>query len=294
MTARTTLGFTLYILGAYALAAMLCVSLGEALSQSLGVPTHKIIGRGGLLIALLGFWPFLKLMDLADKESLGYRLPAPRFRRKMLRGFLVGMVVLLVLSVALLGLDIRIPREQDAGLWFIKPLYQGLLGGLAVGLVEETFFRGAFFTAIRRQGGSLVAALILPSLVFSALHFLKPQSIPPGTPIGLDSCMASLGGGFVHLFHSEHLDSLAALFMVGLFLALVRQRSGDLAWCIGLHAGWVLVIKLTHAYSQVNPKSGYVYLAGGYDGMIGWLAAGWLGLLSLVLWFWPGRDPAGS
>ncbi len=137
-----------------------------------------------------------------------------------------------------------------------------------------------------------MAALVLPSLVFSALHFLKPQPFPPGMPIELGGCMASLGGGFVHLFHPGHLDSLAALFMVGLFLALVRQRSGNLAWCIGLHAGWVLVIKLTHAYSQVNPKSDYAYLAGDYDGMIGWLAAGWLGLLNLAFWYWPVRDPA--
>ncbi len=291
---RAGLIFSFYVLGAYTLAALLCVPFGDSITQALGVPPHKLIGRGGLLIALVGFWPFLKWMDLADKEHLGYVSTGPLLRKNMLYGFLAGILILLLLSMALLGLEIRIPRIQTSDWWFIKPLYQGLLGGLAVAFIEETFFRGAFFTAIRRDGGGTILALILPSLVFAALHFLKPQPIPPDMPIDLGACLTSLGGGFVYLFQAVHLDSLAALFMVGLFLALVRQRSGSLAWCIGLHAGWVLVIKLTHAYSVENPRAGYAFLAGEYDGLIGWLAAAWLGLLSLLYWYWPVRNPSGN
>lgn len=285
---RATAIFTLYILGAYALAALLCAAFGAELSQALGVPPHKIIGRGGLLIALLGFWPFLRWLSLADRRSLGYELPGPRFRRELLWGILAGILILSALSIALLGLEIRVPREQAEPYWFVKPLYQGLLAGLAVSFIEETFFRGACFTAVRRNGGSLAAALILPSLVFAALHFLKPQPLPPDAPIGLQACLDSLGAGFIHLFQWRHLDSLAALFMVGLFLSLVRVRSGHLAWCIGLHTGWVLVIKLTHEYSQTNPAAPLGFLAGDYDGMIGWLAAAWLVLLGLALRGWPG------
>ncbi len=283
---RQTAVFFLYILGAYLLAALLCIPFGDWLSQITGAPVHKIIGRGGLLIALLGFWPFLKLTGLANKQSLGYAVPARQFHRQLMLGYLAGLVILLVLSLMLLGWDIRVPKHHDDYGWIVKPLYQGLLGGLAVGFIEETFFRGAMQSAIKRHAGTL-AAIVLPSLLFAALHFLKPQPLPADAPVAVAAVLTSYAGGFGYLFQSSHLDSLAALFMVGVFLALVRNRTESLAWCIGLHAGWVMVIKLTHAYSYRNPEAELFWLAGHYDGMIGWLAAGWLAVLSGLLLLWP-------
>jgi membrane protease YdiL (CAAX protease family) len=231
-------------------------------------------------------------LRLADRRALGYGLPSTDFRRALTRGFGLGVLILAALSIALWALDLRIPRFAGELPAVPKVLAQGLLGGLAVGFIEETFFRGAMYSAIRRGGGSRTAAVLLPSLLYAAMHFLKPQPFPAGAEVSLTTCLSSLGGAFPALFRLENLDSFAALALVGIFLGLVRLRTGHIAWCIGLHAGWVLVIKLTRSYSEVNPGASGAWLVGDYDGMIGWLAAGWIGALALVLWL--GRQPGGT
>ncbi|MBS1173861.1 MAG: hypothetical protein H6R12_2691 [Proteobacteria bacterium] len=40
------------------------------------------------------------------------------------------------------------------------------------------------------------------------------------------------------------------------------------------------MIQVARYLTDANPGSGYAFLTGTYDGVIGWLAAGWLALLS--------------
>jgi membrane protease YdiL (CAAX protease family) len=282
---QPTLIFTLFILAAYLLASLLCALLGDPLAALLQVPEHKIIGRGGLLLALIGLWPLLKSLNMLDRALLGYGVPAREFRRHLLFGLGVGVAILACLGTALWGLGIRAPSLDAQSPALLKVLAQGLLGGLAVGFIEETFFRGALQGGIRRRGGGTVVAVLLPSLLYAALHFLKPQQVAPQA----GSCLASLAAGFPALFRMENLDSFVALTLVGLFLSLVRERCGHIGWGIGLHAGWVLVIKLIQSYSDNVPHAPLGFLTGSYDGVIGWLAAGWIGLLALVLALWPRR-----
>ena len=77
--------------------------------------------------------------------------------------------------------------------------------------------------------------------------------------------------------------------MVGVFLALVREGTGHIGWCIGLHAGWVFVIQLTRRLTDGNPSSDLAFLTGDYDGIIGWLAMAWIGLLAAGYWRWSRR-----
>lgn len=280
---RATAVFFLYILVAYLLAALLLVPIGGWLVSSTDIAPNKFIGRGGLLLAMGFLVFFLRWQGLANKSDFGYGLAGPAFRRSMTLGWIAGILILACLTLAQLALNLRFIPDEESQRALINVLAQGILGGLAVGFIEETFFRGALFSAVRRQGGSAATAVIVPSLLFAMLHFIKPQPIPPGTEITLMTSLDSLASAFPNMFRAEHIDSFAALFMVGVFLALVRHRTGNIAWCIGLHAGWVLVIKLTLAYTYLDPDSPYVYLVGTYDDLIGWLAAGWLGVLSLGL-----------
>lgn len=288
---HTSLLFFLFLLGAYTLAALLCVPFGEYVTAAAGVPIHKFIGRGGLLLALLGFWPFLKALRLMDRHSLGYALPGAEFRLSLIKGFAAGVLILACLAISLLTLGIRVVPSGGEPPLLLKVLAQGLIGGLAVGFIEETFFRGALFSAIRRHGGHAVTAIALPALLYAALHFLKPQPFPAGTEVTLTATLTSLGGAFPALMQMENLDSFAALFLVGVLLGIVRLRSGHIAWCIGLHAGWVLVIRLIHKYTELDPGAPLTFLVGTYDGVIGWLAAGWIGLLALGIALWPKNGP---
>jgi len=49
-----------------------------------------------------------------------------------------------------------------------------LLAGIAVAIVEETFFRGGVQGALQRAT-NLPVAIVLASAVYSIVHFLKPK-----------------------------------------------------------------------------------------------------------------------
>jgi hypothetical protein len=70
-------------------------------------------------------------------------------------------------------------------------------------------------------------------------------------------------------------DSFLALAAVGVLLGVIRARTGHIAACIGLHAGWVCVIGVLRELSVRNPASRWSFLVGDYDGVVGWLVFAW-------------------
>ena len=76
-------------------------------------------------------------------------------------------------------------------------------------------------------------------------------------------------------------DSFVTLLLVGLLLGLVRHWTGSIAAGIGLHMGWVWVIKLT-TDGRDRIRRGRAARPGWsarFDGFTGWLVAGWSLLL---------------
>lgn len=249
---------------------------------------HRVMGRLAQAFILIGLWPFLKAMGLVDRQALGYGVSRPRFLNAMWRGWLLGVAILVVLVLNLLLLDVRLPdvAEDD---WLVPLLEKSLMvliGGLLTSLLEETFFRGAVYSAIRRSDGA-ASAILWSSFLFALLHFLKPHALPDGATFDWAGTLHMFVQVFAGVFQWKHLDSFAALFLVGVFLALVRERSGHIGWCIGLHAGWIFVIQVNRHLTDGNGASSYAWLAGSYDGTIGWLAAVWIGLLTLGLLLFP-------
>jgi membrane protease YdiL (CAAX protease family) len=217
---------------------------------------------------------------------LGYGIPKPVFRRALALGWVEGGAILAVLAVALVSLEIRLP-DTELELWpyLAKKALQALIGGLLIGLLEETFFRGALYTAIRRRDG-VASAVVWSAFLYMLVHFMKPSALPDGLAFDWAGSWQMFGTVFIDVFQWKHVSSMAALFTVGVFLALVRERSGHIAWGIGLHAGWVFVIQVTRRMTDGNPDAPAAFLVGSYDGVIGWLAAGWIGLLAVVFVGW--------
>jgi membrane protease YdiL (CAAX protease family) len=252
---------------------------------------HRVMSRLAQIFILFGIWPLLRRLRLVDSEALGYGVSGPVLRRAVGWGWVQGVAILLALVLALLALEIRVPDPNLAD-WstILGKVAQALIGGLLIGVLEETFFRGALYTAIRRREG-LASALVWSSLLYAVLHFMKPGALPEGMAFDGAGSLWMFTQVFVDVFQWKHLDSLVALFVVGLFLALVRERTGHIGWCIGLHAGWVFVFQTTRRVTDGNESSGLAFLVGGYDGTIGWLAALWIGLLALGYWMWSRRPP---
>jgi membrane protease YdiL (CAAX protease family) len=243
------------------------------------------MGRIAQVFILLGLWLFLRRMGLANRGALGLDLSRPRLLATVAVGWLLGVLILLALVWALLRLGVRVPDAPADGLiaGILDKAVTALIGGLLIGLLEEVFFRGALFGAIKRAEG-LRAAVVWSALLYAVLHFMKPHDLPEGMAFDWDGTWSMFAGVFTGVFDWRHLDSLVALFAVGVFLALVRERTGHIGWCIGLHAGWVFVIQVSRRVTDGEDTAALAFLAGDYDGVIGWLAAVWIGLLAWGYW----------
>jgi len=281
---RETGTFFLYLFACLVLGALLTYPL----LQTGWIPhdPHRVMGRVAQVFILLGLWPFLKAMSLNDRQALGYAASRPRFLNALWRGWLLGVALLSVLTLTLLLLEIRLPASAADGWLFglVEMSIQALIGGLLIGLLEETFFRGALYSVARRSGG-VSSAILWSSALFTLVHFMKPHALPAGEAFDWLGVWQLFVRVFTDAFQWRHLDSMAALFLAGVLLGLVRERSGHIGWCIGLHAGWVFVIRMTRRLTDVHPSpdAPLVWLVGDYDRVIGWLAAGWIGLLALGL-----------
>jgi uncharacterized protein len=155
-----------------------------------------------------------------------------------------------------------------------KIFFNRLLSGLAVGFLEETVLRGVMFTAIARESGTRTA-ILLTSVVYSAVHFLTSYHIAADqvtSHSGID-----LLAGMLHWFSTPlaMADAFLCLFAVGWVLAMIRAKTGNIAACIGLHAGWVWVILFTHELSKPVRDQPLSFLLSQFDGFIGWLVLGW-------------------
>ena len=279
---RATLLFFAYCFVCLALAAFAAPVL--LATGWIELEPHRVMSRLAQVFILLGIWPLLRLLQLADRAALGYGVSGPALRRAVGWGWAQGVAILLALVLALLALEIRVP-DPNLTDWsaILGKALLALIGGLRFGVLVVTFFRGARDTAIRRRDG-LASALVWSSLFYALLHFMKPGALPEGMVFDGAGSFRMFVQVFVDVLQWKNLDSFAALLVAGLLLALVRERTGHIGWCIGLHAGWVFVIQTTRRVTDGNESSGLAFLVGEYDGTIGWLAAAWIGLLALGYW----------
>ncbi|MEA1051105.1 CPBP family intramembrane glutamic endopeptidase [Lamprobacter modestohalophilus] len=279
---RITLVFFGYLFTALLLAAALTYPLMQ--TGWIDYDPQRVMGRIAQLFILLGLWPFLWLMGAANRQALGFDLARADLLRAIRGGWLLGVAILGSLVLAELYLGVRIPDLDGLHpLSVLEKALAALIGGLLIGLLEELFFRGALYSAIRRRA-SIGAAAVGSAALYALVHFLKPHALPPGVVFDWAGTWSMFLHVFVSLFQWQHLDSLIALFSAGIFLALVRERTGHIGWSIGLHAGWVFVIQLSRRITDGDEVSSLAFLAGQYDGVIGWLAAVWIGLLAWGYW----------
>jgi hypothetical protein len=80
-------------------------------------------------------------------------------------------------------------------------------------------------------------------------------------------------------------DSFLALFVAGLFLGSLRViLPMSLGLCIGIHAGWVFIVKSAKSVSYLNFDSSLMFLISRYDLIIGYLSATWLSVFLILMW----------
>ena len=257
-------------------------------------PFHRIAERLGMLALLLGFLALARHLGLSDRKSLGYGAPRRIFLREMGIALLLGVATMLMVVGVMALLGLLEWRAPSGGAPLPKLLVTCALSGFAVAFIEETFLRGAMHTAIERESG-VRAAVLLTAVLYAATHFFGKFHIPPeqvSPHSGIDLLAGTLHA-FAHPLGVA--DAFLALTAVGVVLGLVRAETGNIAACIGLHAGWVWVMLVTHELAQPRAGAALGFLLSRFDGFVGWLVLGWTLLLAVPLWrFYVRRTAAGK
>lgn len=272
---RLFLAFVLTLPVGMLLAAVLAPWVQAALAPVEIFPLHRVFSRLTMLGVILLTAGLLWRLRLWGQGTLGFTGPPARFLRQALIGLLAGMTLMTVTLVPLFLLDVREwSARAPAGLqaWTLLAL-KGLGSGLAVALIEETFFRGALQGALQRLGAMRMALFAVP-VFYAAVHFLgRATSVPHDEVDALSGFTAAAGFFSGYANPAGIADAFLALWCVGLLLALVRWRWGNLAGCIGLHAGFVAIIAMFRKVSAPGPDSQWDFLVGSFDGLLGlWIA----------------------
>ncbi len=272
----------LYLSAIAALAAFIAYAV--SLTPFGGLNFSLLVTRGAQVILLISLLPLSRYLGLTAIE-LGFPTSPKALFSQVGTGFVLGVLILSLHVALLLGLG-AIKLNPMAAVGFaevLTVLVNVLWVGLLVGAVEELMFRGALLAGLRRIASAWPAAAVA-SLYYALLHFVKSDLHPSGEAIRWTSGFQIFADAVRHLFNETPLDCLLALFCAGLFLATVRLIAPrSLALCVGIHAGWVVVIKVARRLTDPDPHAPFAYLVGPYDQIIGYGAALWITLLLALL-----------
>jgi membrane protease YdiL (CAAX protease family) len=276
----------LYGAGVVLVAALLSVPLQGVLAgdgADGGPELRRVVHRLAQVLALVALFPLLALTGGSDARAWGLGAAPPRrWLAEAAAGFAAGIASLGLLASLLLSAGLRVPQPGlaiEAG-WLAGVVGGALLTAVLVSLVEETWFRGGLHTVAERLCVPL-AAIAVTSTIFALLHFVRPAPLPAGAIPGPLDGLRAMAGSLERLADVGMVGSLLALVAAGVCLALARLHTGRIAACIGLHAGWVVVIRVLKKTTHMSADPLRERLVDGYDGVIGWVALAWLAALAL-------------
>lgn len=265
------------------LAAAACM-LGVGLLQLTGdiLPLAKVVSKLTLIFLLISIFPIRRFLHLSWQD-LGFAQSAVFFRQ-IGQGLLLALLTLLPVLATLYWLDVHVWDQGRVWTWskIIEKTAVALFLALLIAVGEEMLFRGLLLSAFRRKL-SAVLAICLSSIYYAALHFLNSTTRIPYAEQTFGSGFRLMGEAFANWLNPEIFSAFLALFVVGVFLAVLRSRlPQSLGLCIGCHAGWVWQIKVSKDFFNVNPQADYLYLVSNYDGVVGPLVAVWLTVALLL------------
>jgi membrane protease YdiL (CAAX protease family) len=258
-------------------------------------PFHRVYGRLAMLVVVLLLVWLFRHLDIRTKRDFGYGLPWRRFVRESLLWGVVGIATAAVGAGFILGTGLRAqdPEFVPTAFNMVRVVANGFASGVAVALFEETLARGAMHTAIERESGAWAAALIT-AFLFALLHFFAKASIPPAE-LAWRSGFDVLVRSFAPLgTPARVVDSFLSYFAIGLLLSMTRVLTGNIAVAIGLHAGWVIVLRIMQQVTVRTPSNEYGAWLGAFDGLVGYWMLPWAAVLAGVLWWTRARWAPGA
>jgi uncharacterized protein len=246
---------------------------------------HRVASRIAMLALIAELVWLCRHLNLKQKRDFGYGLRRRRFLRVCLLWGAIGMATAGVGAAFLLITHLRVSELEfiPSSLSFARIFLIGVGSGISVALLEETVFRGVMHSGVERESGPWMAALLTAPL-FAVLHFYAKVRIP-AADVGWSSGFDLLARSFEPLGHPALVaDSFLSWLVVGLILSLTRVLTGNIAAAIGLHAGWVVVLRMLQETTTSGSSPAYSAWVGRFDGLLGYWVLPWGSAIAVVLW----------
>jgi uncharacterized protein len=221
----------------------------EWVAESCGRAKFSRYFDRSLLFAALVLLPFLiRRIRRVRAEAGSVRLSdgqVPGWRAgvwQLVVGFLLASVLLAALCLGLAVAGVFEARPEVGGVGrYVKKVF---IPALFAAPLEEWLFRGVLY-GIWLRFVKPWPAVWGTAFVFSLLHFLHPpgglEFSDPHHPLAGFVLMGRIFQHFTDpLFF---VTDFATLLFVGVILGWMRMRTGALWFSIGLHAGWIVVLK---------------------------------------------------
>jgi membrane protease YdiL (CAAX protease family) len=241
---------------------------------------NKAIKYGAILMCAVFIVPAMKVRDLYDRRLVGFTERKIKFIQNILKGFVLSCC----LSIPLLSLflylnikeiDFKIVLDQS----FLYIILFTVFISLLISLIEESFFRGIMIPKKNNLALSF-NVIILSSLIYSLFHFIKIPLIIDSNLIW-NTGIIELLVAFSNFFKTISIDAAITLLMFGILLGIIRVKNNTISYGIGIHAGFIFIIKTFKANSSVNYDSSNNFLISAYDNFTGHLATSWIIILIL-------------
>lgn len=267
------------------------VNSAGLLPQLAGIPFPRYLSRAIMVTALCAVVPWLRWLGIRSFADLGLQQNRRRWQDLAL-GAGISTGGLAIATVILLASGWAVVREPMR--WY--GVAMAVPTGVVVALIEESFFRGALFGALRRSL-RWPAALAFLSLLFALVHFVKPVV---GVAGGLSSGLIGWTSGFDHLPHAvarfaepqQLFSGFVTLVLLGWILGWTVVRTDSLFVALGLHGGWIFSLRLFRAGTERIGEPGWWVGKGIRTGLLPLLLllASW----ALLGYFLRRRDRAAS
>jgi membrane protease YdiL (CAAX protease family) len=246
-----------------------------------GAPFHRFLNRSFLIIALVGLWPLLRALGAVSLRETGIVAPHGQGKR-FFTGLLLGIVSLAGVAGIALVCGGRNWVHTTGAREIIYAVFSAIGTAAVVGTLEEILFRGGIFGGLRRVL-YWPGALVISSAIFALVHFLNKANVTGA--VSWNSGLVLLPqmlAGFADF--RAIVPGFFTLTLVGALLALAYQRTGNLYFSIGLHAGWVFVLRI-YGKLTVQSPDGSIWFWGTSKMFDGWLAFLVIAALLLVFRF---------
>ncbi|NRA28420.1 MAG: CPBP family intramembrane metalloprotease [Opitutales bacterium] len=158
--------------------------------------------------------------------------------KRLLSYFGLGLALLAALGVLRVSTASAVWEAE----WGAVPsiLMKSLIGAVILAILEESVFRTLIWRAFSLWR-PVIGGLVLSSIFFAYTHYKMPKNVElelVGAATVADGFFIA-GWTLVGVVRDATLLDFLNLSLLGVWLTMLRLRSGSLAPCIGLHAGIV-------------------------------------------------------